>query len=243
MEKKFCPYCGTKLDDGAHFCKNCGESLYQDTQGTYNTSNRQSTMQNHTNRQTVYEGDIHKCPSCGEILDSFSAKCPACGYEIRNRQVANSIQELVKKLEIIDSREWVPPLDPVVEFPDTEEVTPDPPSAMKQLIGWDFHEKQRREAAQNARIAKEEAQKRIQKEHKKNILRAEKNFDRSKQLEKANLIQNFPIPNTKEDILEFALLISANVNTKNTIPNIVLKAWIGKLDQVYQKATLFKRRP
>lgn len=29
MKKQFCSYCGTKLDEGARFCKNCGEPVAQ----------------------------------------------------------------------------------------------------------------------------------------------------------------------------------------------------------------------
>lgn len=220
----FCTNCGQALPDGAKFCANCGKEI-----------NSNSTAQ----RKTVYEGEIHKCPNCGEVLDAFGAKCPACGYEIRSRQVASSIQELVRKLELIDAKKMdVIPLESITEIPDTEVLPSEPDSAMKKLIGWDFQEKQRRESAERARIAKEEERERVRKESRKNALSAEKKFEKQKQLEKANLIQNFPIPNTKEDILEFALLVSSNINAKNAVPDVVLKAWIGKLDQVYQKAML-----
>jgi len=29
--------------------------------------------------------EIYKCPSCGEILKSYTANCPACGFELRGR--------------------------------------------------------------------------------------------------------------------------------------------------------------
>ena len=31
---RFCSYCGTKLDDGARFCKGCGKAVVQTTQAT-----------------------------------------------------------------------------------------------------------------------------------------------------------------------------------------------------------------
>ena len=75
----------------------------------------------------------------------------------------------------------------------------------------------------------------------------------------AGLIRNYVIPNTKEDIFEFMLLASANLNTeaivaldrrKNSfsgqkiahrqeqsgISEIVLNAWLDKFEQAYQKA-------
>lgn len=37
MKKQFCPYCGTKLDEGARFCKNCGEAICGDAQEAHRT--------------------------------------------------------------------------------------------------------------------------------------------------------------------------------------------------------------
>lgn len=239
MRMLFCPYCGTKLDEGARFCKNCGEAISNDTQELHKAKKKQPLDANPTERKTVYEGYVHKCPNCGEALDAFSANCPSCGLEIRNRQVASSVQELVRKLELIDVKKMdTVPFEPITEASDAEVLQTESDSAMKRLIGWDFQEKQRRESAERARIAKEEERERARKERRNDALSAEKRFEKQKLLEKVNLIQNFPIPNTKEDIMEFALLVSANINAKNTVPYVVLKAWIGKLDQVYQKAML-----
>lgn len=66
---------------------------------------------------------------------------------------------------------------------------------------------------------------------------ARRHFQKQKNQEKANTITNYPIPNTKEDIMEFMLLASSNVNKKGE-DDVVLTAWISKLDQVYEKAKL-----
>lgn len=84
MKKQFCPYCGTKLDERARFCKNCGEAIHGDAQEAHRTSDEQS---NPTERKTVYEGYIHKCPNCGEVLNAFEMNCPTCGYELRDTNV------------------------------------------------------------------------------------------------------------------------------------------------------------
>ena len=237
MKKQFCPYCGTKLDAGARFCTNCGEAIYNAPESE--TPPEHSSTERTTERKTVYEGYIHKCPNCGEVLNSFSAMCPTCGYEIRNRQVASSIQELVGKLELIDAKRMDPlPPEPILGILNTEVSSDESPSAMKKLIGWDFQESKRRESAEQARLAKERERERIRKEHRRNALNAERKFEKQKQFEKINQIQNFPIPNTKEDILEFTLLVSSNIRAKNAAPYAVLKAWMDKLDQVYQKAIL-----
>ena len=72
---------------------------------------------------------------------------------------------------------------------------------------------------------------------------------------KATLIKNFPIPNTIEEILEFVILAAGNIDvglSKVSLGNklgragndlkanerAVSDAWVGKLQQAYQKAEL-----
>lgn len=81
----FCMNCGQQLPDGAKFCANCGTAT-----GTVKPEE--------TQRKTVYDGEIHKCPNCGEILNSFVSTCPSCGYEIRNNRVSTSIREFAENV-------------------------------------------------------------------------------------------------------------------------------------------------
>lgn len=60
-----------------------------------------------------------------------------------------------------------------------------------------------------------------------------------------NLIQSFPIPNTKEDIMEFAVLAISNVEPDafstqyNSVPKKAMSnAWMSKFEQAYQKGKL-----
>ncbi len=65
-----------------------------------------------------------------------------------------------------------------------------------------------------------------------------------------SLIKNFAIPNTKEDILEFVVLASANIDMKvyglngqqyqnfNPERREISDAWLAKFEQAYQKAQL-----
>jgi len=66
---------------------------------------------------------------------------------------------------------------------------------------------------------------------------------------KVDLIRTFVIPNTKEDILEFSILASSNIDTTSyTRDNVVVsggisqqevaEAWMAKFEQAYQKATI-----
>lgn len=97
---RFCSYCGTKLDVGARFCKNCGEAV---TGASVNAGAQKETepevdknpiKENPSERKTVYEGKIYKCPHCGEVMKAFSANCPSCGHEIRGSKASTSVQEL-----------------------------------------------------------------------------------------------------------------------------------------------------
>lgn len=62
--------------------------------------------------------------------------------------------------------------------------------------------------------------------------------------QKINLIQTFSIPNTKEDILEFMILATSNVNIYavghavdySAAETKIAEAWISKTKQVYEKA-------
>lgn len=75
----YCSNCGVELRDGDKFCSGCGTAVND-------TSPKQSR------RETVYEGEIHKCPNCGEVLNSFVANCPSCGYELRDIETSKEIR-------------------------------------------------------------------------------------------------------------------------------------------------------
>lgn len=138
----FCTNCGQAFAEGAHFCSNCGTA-----KGETDTSQR----------KTVYVGDLHKCPNCAEILNSFNPYCPSCGYELRGAKGESKVEKLAKKLESTKNKG-----------------------------------------------------------------------------QKIDLIRNFYIPNTKEDIYEFVILATSNMNSYD----YDYEAWNSKLEQAYQKATL-----
>lgn len=171
MELLYCPYCGTKIDKGARFCKNCGESLIQKQQSAgerlFHELPKQDEQQPkaeplredpRVKRKTVYDGEVHKCPNCGELLKSFTTVCPTCGYELRSVKTNSPVETLAKKIEQASS------LD-----------------------------------------------------------------------EKIELITNFYIPNTKEDIYDFFILAVSNLEDKWYDTD---DAWRAKLEQAYHKARL-----
>lgn len=143
----FCTNCGEKIRDGAKFCANCGTA----TDFGEHTENAK--------RKSVYEGEIHKCPLCGEILDSFSTVCPSCSHEIRGSSTSNAVKEFACKLD-----------------------------------------------------------------------KATTDYQRT------NIIRSFPIPNTKEDVLEFIILAASNIDEN---PNkVVFDSWMSKFSQAYEKGKI-----
>lgn len=185
---KYCINCGQALADGAKFCANCGK--------TVGAPQSETTEQ----RKTVYEGEIHKCPNCGEVLPSFTRNCPVCGYELREAKAASSVKEFALKLETIESQRIFEPRP-------------------KGLLG-----------SANARehISKTDEQ-------------------------KISLIKNFSIPNTTEDMLEFMILATSNVDVKifdsfynsriSKSERAISEAWLSKMEQVYEKASYSQGDP
>ena len=80
----FCVSCGKELSDDVKFCSNCGTPV---------------GMVVSTKKSTVFDGKIHKCPNCGEIIDAYDTICKSCGHEIRGRKITSVVHELSLKLE------------------------------------------------------------------------------------------------------------------------------------------------
>ncbi len=179
----FCINCGQELVDGAKFCANCGVAV---------NSNNLSPQ-----RKTVYEGSIHKCPNCGEVLNSFVTNCPICGHEIRDTQGVSSVKQLAMKLEQLEAKR--------------------PPKKSTNIFAQAFGVGTQLQSIDEQKI---------------------------------DLIRNFSIPNTKEDVLEFIVLAAANIDLKvygldsgryqmiDPARRELSDAWLAKLEQADQKAEI-----
>ena len=228
----FCVRCGCRLNENSNLCPNCGEPCSQNSNPVSNSfipkqvapppksnikeysssavpenvnkepsdASANSSVSQEQRRQ-VYDGVIHKCPNCGEVLNGYTANCPSCGYEIRREQAISTIEDLSRKLSDIDKQRKAPSkLDTVREI-------------------YGFHTQQ------------------------DNIYAA-----------RASVILTHPIPTTKEDILEFMVLASSNVNvtamvgattfdangnsTRYQKMLVEQNAWLSKMEQAYKKAQL-----
>lgn len=171
----FCSDCGAKLIDGASFCERCGKKLEKSK----------------AEASCVYEGDLHKCPNCGETLRSFVGACPACGIELRNTTASISIKDFQKQLQAIDE----------------QRISLNSGYSYKYIS--DTRSEEREAALKQSKI---------------------------------NLISTYPVPNSKEDILEFMILASTNFNPKYYLKHLheedISDAWLAKIEQCYSKARL-----
>ena len=91
----FCPECGNKTNTNDKFCGKCGKSLKEQRS---NASVTTAPTINPTQKQVKYEGTVHKCPFCGEIVDSLKANCPSCGKEFRDTSSALTVKEFSERL-------------------------------------------------------------------------------------------------------------------------------------------------
>lgn len=105
----YCSNCGEKISDKSKFCNFCGATVdkYKDEEKEIEKKSdeiKTEKVEEQTERKTVYEGKIVKCPNCGENLKSFTANCPTCGFEFRGSKSSSAVAELAKKLEMIETR-------------------------------------------------------------------------------------------------------------------------------------------
>jgi len=95
----YCSNCGNKVSDNAKFCDVCGTKILSKEESNIKQGN------NLEKRKTIYDGEVHKCPNCGEVLNSFLAQCPTCGFELRGQVVSSSVSNFFEKINSTDSIE------------------------------------------------------------------------------------------------------------------------------------------
>ncbi len=68
---------------------------------------------------------------------------------------------------------------------------------------------------------------------------AERLYEAGTESKKIDIIQGFPVPNTKEDIFEFMILAASVFGEGNTtIDKPIVNAWLSKVEQCHKKAAL-----
>lgn len=97
---RFCTNCGNSLRENAKFCDNCGNALDNNHEKTCDNHNKADDNVNE--RKQEWAGKIVKCPNCGEVLKSFNACCPSCGFEINTTQKTSSFDDFLEKIQQCD---------------------------------------------------------------------------------------------------------------------------------------------
>ena len=94
-----------------HFCPNCGAQLTDHAKFCPNCGKpcAEPDAQFYSERKQEYRGTVRKCPACGEEVPSFTAVCPTCGHEFNSAKVSSAQQEFVRQLEECDYRIAVSP--------------------------------------------------------------------------------------------------------------------------------------
>lgn len=167
-------------------------------------------------------GDVKKCPACGAMVQSFQTKCGDCGHEFRNVEASQNIIKFFEKLDEIESKRT----DGLFERSEKNSSV-----SFGTMLKWLFFWW---------------------------ILLPIKIisflFNKTKPVKwsttdarKEEIIMNFPVPNSREEIIEFMTLSVSKLkkisifqwlDEEGKYLSKWNKIWIKKVDQVFAKAKL-----
>ena len=181
------------------------------------------------------------CSNCGKKLDDDAMFCDECGTKIKRQKPSNVQTPNVQETSVIKEEvKEVTRTEPVNEIrPEQKRVNLKEGRLHKcpncgELINFDNV----RCPTCGYEIRDREVNASVQSLFDKVL--ATEELDK-----KIELIKTFPIPNTREDILEFMILAKSNFDAKYyaTNKNIdsISSAWLSKIDQCYAKAKILLR--
>lgn len=201
------------------FCTNCGTGLATNEKFCHNCGTAVAT---NTKVETEQPPAIPKESEPETVTQNETEqkqeyvgnvfKCPNCGEILNSFSVNCPLcgYEIRNSNGNLSVQKFMKMLE---QIETKEMIVDESKSTMKKIFGRDF---------ENEDVLK---QKRV-------------NFEKQKEREKINLIANYPVPNNKEDIIEFMILASSNIDAKGAKKNDITKAWIAKSEQVYEKAKI-----
>ena len=165
-------------------------------------------------------GDVKKCPACGAIAQSFATKCSDCGNEFRNINASQSIIKFFDKLNEIE-------LNRKENLFSSEKLSGN--IGCLTLIKWIFLYP-------------------ILLPYNIIIYLINKSKPAkwsTTDVQKEEMIMNFPVPNSKEDIIEFITLSVSKIQTIGLMKMINEEGkyiskwndiWKKKCEQIFNKA-------
>jgi hypothetical protein len=167
-------------------------------------------------------GTIRKCPACGAEVPAMTALCPDCGHEFSNVQVSNTVKTFVERINALDA-------EIAVERDNRIQTT----TSLGKKIGY---------VILNIYTF---AIPFILRTLKRALFPTVPQLLPSEQ-KKKSLIENFVVPNNREDIMEFILFVSAKMDSEAStsgvsidnlgLANMWTKMWADKCNQLYAKA-------
>jgi hypothetical protein len=166
-------------------------------------------------------GDVRKCPACGAIAETFATKCSDCGTEFRNIEASQNIIKFFEKLDELESNRK----DSVYDNSSISNIGIG--TILKYLFFWPILIPLQ---LLNFFINKSKSAKWSTTDSRKE-----------------ELIMNFPVPVSREEILEFITLAESKIYANNYFNSMSEetkykdawnKIWLKKIEQINSKAVL-----
>lgn len=163
---------------------------------------------------------LNKCPACGALRTSFSAICPDCGYEYHDVEVSQTTQKFFEQITKYD--------EAIAQSEENNATNPG--IKIGVVLLWLFFFPfmliyYLLKLAANSKVSE---------------------FKGNKKL-KANAITAFPIPNSRNDLLETAMMTEGQIK-KLSFSNVLGKSgtdiqmwneiWLSKLGSIVKKAEI-----
>lgn len=229
-----CKNCGVKNSVGAKFCQNCGTFLNSDDK--------------------VIEGKFKRifCENCGADNNVGAKFCQNCGkliYDENKIKQTEKLYEEEQKQQFVYSERKQEFAGRIIKCPNCGEILKS--FAMNcPSCGFELRGSKVTSSVKELALKLEAIESRRSTSRHSFISKIYGNdgnlTDTDEQ--KISLIRSFSVPNTKEDILEFMILASSNIDMSiygwgdNGIftesRKAVSEAWIAKMEQTYEKARL-----
>ena len=110
----FCVQCGNQLDSDSKFCSNCGMPVpVSETAKIFDPVREE--------RKIEFEGNLRKCPNCGNLVKAFNVSCEFCGHEFRNASNSSKIVEFESRYQSAKSNAQRTVLVQSLAVPNTKE--------------------------------------------------------------------------------------------------------------------------
>jgi hypothetical protein len=161
-------------------------------------------------------GNIRKCPACGAEIGSFQARCPSCGHELNDLQVSSTIKDFGSKLDKLD-----------------------------KSIGWSKESSGLKKFGWVVLNIYTVCIPLLVRTLRRVFFPVALKLNKEEQ-EKKNLIENFIVPNSREDIMEFVFFSSHKAESAMQDAGTSLSSvatagmwanlWINKCKQVCERA-------